>query len=88
MVSKWHNQTLGILDAVKFQDDADSEPTNIRSDEKLTLETWTFQIFHSGDSTFIGSFGETKFTCFTLPSTQHHSFFMYKKFGSSSCLHF
>ena len=31
--------------------------------------------FYGGNSTFINSFGKTKFSCFTLPPTQHHSFF-------------
>ena len=38
----------------------------IRSDEGLTLETSTSQIFHGGSSTFINSFVKTKFSCFNL----------------------
>ena len=49
-----------------------SEP--IRSDQELTLETSVFQIFHSGNSTFINSFDKTTFSCFTPPPAQHHSF--------------
>ena len=39
-------------------------------------ETSAFQIFHGGNSTFINSFAKTQFLCFTLPPTQHHSFFV------------
>ena len=42
--------------------------------EGLTLETSAFQIFHSGNSTFIHSFYKTLFSCFTLQATQPHSF--------------
>ena len=49
--------------------------SSIRSDEGLTLETSAFQIAHGGNSTFINTFDKTKFCCFTLPPTQHHSFF-------------
>ena len=31
------------------------------SDEGLTFETLAFEIFHGGNSTFIESFGKTKF---------------------------
>ena len=51
----------------------------IRSDEGLTLETSAFQIVHGGNSTFINTFDKTKFSCFTLPPTQHHSFFRKKE---------
>ena len=47
----------------------------IPSDEGLTLDTSAFQIFYSGNSTFINSFDKTKFWSFTLPPTQHQSFF-------------
>ena len=47
----------------------------IRSDEGLTLEKSAFQIFLVGNSTNINSFDETKFSCFTLPLKQYHSFF-------------
>ena len=36
-------------------------------------------IFHGGNSTFINSFDKTKFLFWSLPSTQHHSFFKNKK---------
>ena len=45
----------------------------IRSDEELTLETSAFQIFYGGNSTLINLFDKTKYSCFTLPSTQHHN---------------
>ena len=48
---------------------------SIRSDEGLTLEKLAFQIVYGGNSTFINTFDETKFSCFTLPQRQHHSFF-------------
>ena len=45
------------------------------------LETSAFQVFHSGNSTFINSFDKTKFLFFlSLPPTQHHSFFRDYKF--------
>ena len=47
--------------------------SSIRYDEGLTLETSSFQIFHGGNSNFINSFDETKFSCFTLPQKQHIS---------------
>ena len=47
----------------------------VRSGVGLTLEKSAFQIFHGGNPTFINSFDKTKFSYFTLPSTQHHSFF-------------
>ena len=47
----------------------------IRSDEGLTLETSAFLIFHGGNSTFINSFDKTKFLFWSLPPTQHYSFF-------------
>ena len=37
--------------------------SSIRSDEGLTLETSAFQIDHGGNSTFINTFDETKFSC-------------------------
>ena len=37
------------------------ELVRVRSDERLTLETSAFQIFHRGNSTFINSFHKTKF---------------------------
>ena len=40
-----------------------------------TVKTSAFQIFHSGNSVFINLFHKTQFSCFTLPSMQHHSFF-------------
>ena len=46
---------------------------SIRYDEGLTLETSSFEIFHGGNSKFINSFDETKFSCFTIPSKQHIS---------------
>ena len=48
------------------------------SEQGLTLET--FQIFHGDNSSFISSFGKTKFSCFTLPTTQLHSFYRNKRF--------
>ena len=48
------------------------------SDEGLTLETSAFQtdlLWPGDNSTFINSFDKTKFSCFTLPPTQLHSFF-------------
>ena len=47
---------------------------------KGSLETSAFQIFPGGNSTFINSFDETKFSCFTLPLTQHHNFLRNNKF--------
>ena len=35
---------------------------NFHSDEGLTLVTSAFKIFHGGDSSFINSFDETKFS--------------------------
>ena len=58
----------------------------IRSDEALTLETSAFQIFHGGNSTFINSFDETKFSCITLSPTRHRSFFKNYKFVSALVL--
>ena len=49
--------------------------SSIRSDERLTLETSAFQVFHGGNSTFINTFHKTKFPCFIFPPTVHHSFF-------------
>ena len=57
------------------------QPLVIRSNEGLTLETSAFQIFHGSNSTFIDSFDKNKFTCFTLPPMQHHSFFRNKKWA-------
>ena len=54
--------------------------SSIRSDEELTLETLTFQIFDGGNSTFIPSFDKTKFLCFTLLPTQHQTFFRNRKY--------
>ena len=48
---------------------------SIRSDEGLA-----FQIFQGGNSTFIKSFDKIRFSGFTLPPTQHHSFFRKWKF--------
>ena len=48
--------------------------SSIRSDEGLTLETSAFQIVHGGNSTLTNTFDKTKFSCFTLSPTQHHSF--------------
>ena len=48
-----------------------------RSDEGLTLETSAFQIFHGGNFSFIrNSFDKTKFSLFTLPPPQRHSFLL------------
>ena len=58
-----------------------------RVDEDL-ITPWRMrkELFHGGNSTFIHSFRKTKFSCFTLPPTQHHSSFRnYKlvlKFGT------
>jgi len=49
--------------------------SELRSDEGLTLETSAFQIFHGGNWTFINTFDKTKFLFWSLPPTQHHSFF-------------
>ena len=46
----------------------------------LTIGRSAFQIFHGGNSAFINSSDKTKFSCFTLPPAQHHSFFRNKKF--------
>ena len=54
--------------------------SSIRSDEGLTLETPVLQDFHSGNPTFSNSFDVIEFSCFTLPPTQHHSFFRNQKF--------
>ena len=40
--------------------------SSIRSDEGLTLETSSFQIFHRGNSTFINSFDKSKFSSFIV----------------------
>ena len=53
----------------------------IRSDEGLTLETSTSQIFHGGSSTFINSFVKTKFSYFnyrrsTTVSLETRKFFI------------
>jgi len=42
---------------------------------EYSLETSAFPIFHGGNLTLIESFDKTKFSCLTLPPTQHHSFF-------------
>ena len=55
---------------------SNTQNSSIRSDEGVTLETSAFQIFHGSNSTFINPFDKTKFSCFTLPQTQHHSFFL------------
>ena len=39
---------------------------NFHSDEGLTLVTSAFKIFHGGDSSFINSFDETKFSYLKL----------------------
>ena len=57
-----------------------SRQSSIRSDEGLTLETPVLQDFHSSNSIFSNSFDIIEFSCFTLPSTQHHSFFINYKF--------
>ena len=61
----------------------------ICSGESLMLEVSAFQVFHGGNSTFINSFDKTKFSCFTLPPMQHHSFIRNMKFqywnGRSYC---
>ena len=54
--------------------------SSIRSDEGLTLETPVLQDFHGGNPTFSNSFDVIEFSCFTLPPTQHHSFFRNQKF--------
>ena len=51
-------------------------------DEGQTLKTSAFQIFHDGNLTFSNSSDKTKFSCFTLPATQHHSFFRHYKFAA------
>ena len=38
------------------------------------LKMSAFQIFHGGNSNLINLFDKTKFSCFTLPLKQHHSF--------------
>ena len=38
----------------------------IHSDEKIALETSAFQIFHSGNLTFINWFHKAKFSCISL----------------------
>ena len=45
-----------------------------RCDEGLALETPVFQIFDGDHFGFIKSFDKTKFSCFSLPPTQYHSF--------------
>lgn len=55
-------------------------PSLIRSEEGLKLETSAFQICHGGNSTFFNSFDKTKLSYFTLPPTQHDSFFRNYKF--------
>ena len=49
--------------------------SSICSDEGLTPEMPAFQIFHGGKSIFINSFDKTRFSCFSLPTKQHRSFF-------------
>ena len=44
------------------------------SDEGLTLETSAFKLFTVANLCF-HSFDNTKAPCYTLPPTQHHSFF-------------
>ena len=66
-----------------------TQNSSIRSDEGLTLETSAFQIVHGGNSTLIDTFDKTKISCFTLPPTQHHSFFRNYKLvfkEASKCL--
>ena len=42
----------------------------IRSDKGLTLETSSFQVFHSGNSTFINSFDKTICYAYNQPDNQ------------------
>ena len=59
-----------LVDKGRITSVKDLEIWQMANDQGLTLETSALQIFHGGNSTFINSFGKTKFSCFTLPLPQ------------------
>ena len=49
--------------------------SSIRSDEELSLETSAWKLFTLANLQYISSGDNAKLPCYTLPTTQLHSFF-------------
>ena len=83
---RMQNLFLPFLCSSVFEDENEILSMELTKVERPTwmiwkAEVWIRQLSDSqspafgGHSTFINSFCKTKFSCFTLLPTQHHSFF-------------